>query len=396
MKLLIKFSIVFLLFSSQIHAQVTPARDGNLFYFEFANAYFEVDASVGGRISSFKVYDTEILSTTRGDNFSWGSTLWPSPQDEWTWSKWNNWPPPAPLDEGTYSGAIVDTAIILTSPVDDGPNLQFKKTFAASQSDTSFTITYTMINKATTAQSFAPWENTRVPIGGLSFFPKGEGALTGDAALAGAFTLMNDNVVWYQYNSADNGKKVFANGRERWRGHVNNEVLFVKQFEIDLDPNDAAEGENEIEEYIASGFHEIENQGAYVSIPAGDSITYSVKWYGRKVPDGITIEKGSEDLLAFARNVVNNQIQTGFPAKRYVSASNAAIAVYPTLVKDIVHIKTRKNNVHFRLFDINGCEIQNKYFSENIDLSLKKCAKGIYTYIIIADDEIKTGKLVRY
>ncbi len=396
MKRLLNFMVICLLFTSQIHAQITPAQDGELYYFEFADTYFEVDASVGGRISSFKIDDTEILSTTRNDNFSWGSTLWPSPQSEWTWSKWNNWPPPAPLDEGTYSGVIVDTLIILTSPVDDGPNLRFRKTFAASQSDTSITITYTIINKATTAQSFAPWENSRVLIGGMSFFPKGEGALTGDAGLFGAFTSMNDDVLWYQFNVAHSGKKMFANGRESWRGHVNNSVLFVKQFETDLDPNDAAPGENEIEEYIASGFHEIENQGAYISIPPGDSISYTVKWFGRKVPGSIAIEKGSEALLAYTRNLVNSQIQTKIAEKTNISANKPVISIYPTLVKDIIHIKTQKTKVHFRLIDMNGSKVSDQYFSRNKELSLKNFSKGVYTYIIIADNEIKTGKLVKY
>ncbi|HYW95274.1 MAG TPA: hypothetical protein VE870_06795, partial [Bacteroidales bacterium] len=108
----------------EVSAQIIPVKDGDLYSFDFANVFFEVDASVGARISSFEVNGTQVLSTTRSDNYSWGSTFWPSPQADWTWSQWGNWPPPAIMDEQPYTGGIGDTTIILTSAVDDGPGLQ--------------------------------------------------------------------------------------------------------------------------------------------------------------------------------------------------------------------------------------------------------------------------------
>ena len=378
-----------------LQSQIIPVKTGNLYSFEFANVYFEVNANIGAHVSSFKVDGTEILATTNDDSYSWGSTLWPSPQSEWTWSQWGNWPPPAALDEGPYTGGIADSAIILTSAVDDGPHLQFRKTFSASLSDTSVTITYTMINTASSAQSFAPWEDSRVPPGGLSFFPLGQGPVTGDAAFAGSFTKMNDDIVWYQYSTANDGKKIFADGRDGWRAHVNGDVLFLKQFGYDLDPADAAPGEGELEEYVATTFHEIENQGAYVSIPAGDSISYTVKWYGRLIPGSIAVEKGNEDLLRFTRRIIGQDtLNTGY-GNSALAPGELKIQVYPNPVIDNLTISGTHSCASFRLFDMTGREVLHQSVYPGKEISLGQYPAGLYGFVVTENGKTGTGQLIK-
>lgn len=50
---------------------------------------------------------------------------------------------------------------------------------------------------------------------------------------------------------------------------------------------------------------ELENQGLYTELQAGESLTYEVKWYARRLPDNINVYVGSNDLIEFTRNIVN-------------------------------------------------------------------------------------------
>ncbi len=48
---------------------------------------------------------------------------------------------------------------------------------------------------------------------------------------------------------------------------------------------------------------EVENQGAYVELAAGASLTYPVKWYLRTIPSTVTVASGDMTLYTFAAGV---------------------------------------------------------------------------------------------
>ena len=67
-----------------------------------------------------------------------------------------------------------------------------------------------------------------------------------------------------------------------------------------------APGHGEVEIY-ASGtntYIEVENQGAYESIPPNGSVTWTVRWYLRYLPSNITPTAGSTELLDFVRGEI--------------------------------------------------------------------------------------------
>ena len=116
--------IILLIALNTLAQDVTPQKDGDLYSFQVADMYFEVDESFGGRISSLKLGDEEIMFVDRNyaDGILWGSTLWPAPQSVW------GWPPSTILDSDPYTAEISGNYVIMASEVDGNSNLRFKKT----------------------------------------------------------------------------------------------------------------------------------------------------------------------------------------------------------------------------------------------------------------------------
>jgi hypothetical protein len=323
---------------------VIPVQDGDIFTLEAGNVIFEVDASFGGRISSFSIDGNEVLYlSTGGDDFLWGSILWPSPQ---TWP----WPPPFDaLEYDAYSGEISDNKIILTSETDDYTDLVFEKTFYANSSDTSISIEYKLINKGGNATEVAAWEVTRVPSGGLTYFPMGEGVVTGNFA---GETETIDDVVWYEHSSSDpSGRKFFSDGSEGWFAHVNeDDYLFLKTFE-DVPYNDAAPNEAEIELWHAdpSTYIELENQSAYVGIPANGEYTYALKWFLRELPQGVEIAMDSKSLLKYTSSVA-----TGTPFTGINSVEVDRVKIYPNPSMGYFSVSGVTDEYDLEILDMSG------------------------------------------
>jgi len=186
-KLLLPAALLFSLNASS--QRVAPVQDGDIYSFTVGNIVFELDASFGGRISSFKINGTDILYPAQnGNDFLWGSTLWPSPQ---TWP----WPPPFDaLEYDAYAGEIKDNKVILTSAKDDYTKLVFEKTFYVNSADSSVNIEYKVLNDGTSGKSVAAWEVSRVHSGGITFFPRGAGSITG--AFGNQFETI-DGIAWF-------------------------------------------------------------------------------------------------------------------------------------------------------------------------------------------------------
>ena len=288
-----------LVYSTTFAQNVEPVKgEGGKYSFGFANLYFEVDASKGGRICSFQLDKKEILYNS-ANMLQSGSTFWPSPQSVW------NWPPNAVLDRRSYASTILKNELVLTSDT-SSLHLQFIKIFSANSKDSSISIKYVMKNTSTTAISWAPWEITRVKASGITFFEKGEGSVTGDMV---SNTNEISGIVWYDQNTSTNSmsiKKFFCDGKG-WLAHVTTDnILFIKNF-TDIPLAKAAPAESEIEVYTEPSklYTELENQGAYVTLNPKDSISWQVKWYARKLPEKTSVKAGSNELVALTNKIIN-------------------------------------------------------------------------------------------
>jgi hypothetical protein len=164
-----------------------------------------------------------------------------------------------------------------------------------------------MVNTSSSPVTWAPWEDTRFPSGGLTFWPTGAGTPTGNANL---LKQVRDTLglTWFTYDSSaalSGTTKIFADaGAPGWMAHVDkNRILFIKKF-ADTPPAKKAPGvENECEMYITQALQEMELQGPYNPIPANDSVAWQVKWFVRKLPEGVALSR-NQALADFTARVI--------------------------------------------------------------------------------------------
>lgn len=279
---------------------VKPVDKGNGIYaFKVFNLDFMVDAKSGGKISSFKLNDKEFLSGKKINADNWGSAFWTSPQSAW------GWPPSEELDKKAYKGEIVDNAVVFTSEKDSKLGYVVKKEFSANPKDTSIIIKYTIINNSNNTQSVSPWEITRVPPGGLTFFPSGKGENEGNLA-----PLMKESngMTWFPYQKElipSGHEKLMCDGSEGWMAQVSNEMIFIKKWaDVPLEKNAPGEGEVEIYANPDKSYIEIEPQGPYTSLAPNATLEWEVKWYLRSLPKGMKVEVGNMELVDFVRKVI--------------------------------------------------------------------------------------------
>jgi hypothetical protein len=267
----------------------------------------QVDGTRGARVSSLKINGSELLYLDQsGGNNNWGSTFWPSPQSLF------NWPPPPQLDSETYIGyeGTADSKTLWNGNTPVSLKLAFEKTFTCLAPDTSINITYKMTNIGSNSLSAAPWEITRVPSGGLIFYPNETGAIP-TGALA-SLTKDSSGVIWFDYDSTtipSGTPKLYGDGSsEGWLAYVNNNrQLIIKKFTDTPASGFATASESEIELYAdpAKKYTEIEEQGLYGPIASNGSSSWTVKWYVRTLPASVVVNVGSTSLLAYVRSVVN-------------------------------------------------------------------------------------------
>jgi hypothetical protein len=81
--------------------------------------------------------------------------------------------------------------------------------------------------------------------------------------------------------------------------------VIIKKF-ADLPSGMAATGEAEIQIYVSStqNYIEVEQQGAFKAVDMGMSETWTVTWFVRKLPSGVTATVGSQALVDFVNSVV--------------------------------------------------------------------------------------------
>jgi hypothetical protein len=172
------------------------------------------------------------------------------------------------------------------------------KDYAADAASGWITINYTI--DVTKAQKAAPWEVSRVPRGGIAFFPLGA------SVTAGPFTVtQSGGSVWVDDGpktaTSPSGTKLVADGASGWYAYAVGGNLFLKKF-ADVPAGMQAPGnEGEIGLYPGNGFLEFEVQGPYTSIAAGGSLPWKMQWRVAKIPSSVTVAAGSASLLAFAQ-----------------------------------------------------------------------------------------------
>jgi hypothetical protein len=316
---------------------VTPQFSNNLYSFQVADVYLEIDPSTAARISAVTLDKKELLYIDKSNgNDNWGATFWPSPQAYW------NWPPPAPLNNNAYQASISGNTLTLRSQVDNTTGFRFTKKITASVSDTSITIQYGIINTLTKVISVAPWEITRFPGGGITFFPQrvsGQ-SLTGDLA-----TLTQDvsGITWFNYDStkissnSNDVPKLYSDGTEGWLAHVLRDgSLVVKKFTDTPVAQKAPDPENEIEMYTNpnKSYQEVEEQGPYTALQPNDSLAWTVKWFVRKVPANVPLTVGNAALASYVRKIVG-----GIPTGTLDALNNSEMfIIFPNPAKDNITI----------------------------------------------------------
>jgi len=274
---------------------LAPKALGNgKFAFNFNDIYFVIDSTVGARPIELTIQKTPLLTSSTINKDNYGNTFWPSPQSIW------GWPPLATIDSKPYSGGIVGNTLSFTSAKDSMTGLILNKEYSINPEKNYITLKYTMENQSGKDQKVAPWEITRMYPGGLTIYPSGDAAKTGDLA-----KLTKDTIghTWFQYNAntiPSGVPKLFSDGKQGWLAQTTGDILFVKTFP-DVPVNEISPAEGEIELYTNpdKSYIEVEQQGSYLNLANGTKRTWEVRWYLRKIPTTIEVKTGSKSLVDF-------------------------------------------------------------------------------------------------
>jgi hypothetical protein len=272
---------------------VTPTQNGTKYRFAWGDVIFEIDASVGARVSTLSLGGTDIIMPAATDPTTWGSVFWTSPRSAWTPM---TWPPPTAIDSATYTGSISGTHALFTGPTDTSIGVGMSKDYSADSSGW-IKIAYTI--NATKAIMAAPWEVSRVPRGGIAFFPVGSSVTKGPLTITQSGT---PPIVWFDDASksatSPNGDKLYADGSGGWTAYVLNGNLFIKKY-TDQPASAEAPMEGEVDVYPGNGFLEFEVEGPYTQIAASGHLPWSIAWRVVKVPSSVTVAAGSTSLVDF-------------------------------------------------------------------------------------------------
>jgi hypothetical protein len=287
---------------------VQPRFQAGRYVLDWGDGHIEIDPITGGRVTGLYLGDTNLLTGPAADPGNFGSTFWPAPQAAW------GWPPLPEIDHGPYEVVIHPGALVLVGANNLALGVSVDKRVAVDRGRGAVVFEFSINNRGAAPVQLAPWQITRVPPGGLSFFPTGSGSYP-PSNLA-----VRDlgGVTWYAYDAAavTDHQKLFADGSEGWLAHAGGGTLLVKTFDV-VARAEQAPGEAQIEIYAspAHTYVEVEVQGAYRTIAPGGSLAWRVVWLARRLPADITPAAGSAALLAMVRGLVAaDRAAAGAPA----------------------------------------------------------------------------------
>ena len=286
---------------------VTPTMSGTTYRFAWGDVVMEVDSAVGARVSKLSLAGTDLIMTSAMagkldagglDPTTWGSVFWTSPRSAWPGTMW---PPPVNIDNAAYTTSIAGTHVMASGPADTTLGIAMAKDYSADAASGWIKIAYTI--KATKGQRAAPWEVSRVPRGGIVFFP----VPSASSVTKGPLTITTaNNIVWFddapKTATSPTGEKLFADGTT-WTAYLLGRNLFLKRF-TDTPASMQPTNEGEIDVYPGNGFLEFEVQGPYTQIAANGSLPWSIEWKVVTVPTSIAVTSGSTALVDFAKQQV--------------------------------------------------------------------------------------------
>lgn len=284
---------------------VTSSRDGaprpvvrrHNYLLEFGPYSAEIDPVDGACILAFSLGGRSVIVPREESPEAYGSTLWTSPQSDW------QWPPPPEIASAAWNAEVEGSALVLTSATSPKLHLSAKQRIWGDSKAGALVIEVSLRNHGSETRRAAPWQNTRVRPGGLTFYAGAEPAVSD----AGHRLEPAEGIVWLEHEprKVTQSYKLFGDGNEGWIAQVDGDLVFVKVFP-DVPPGAQATGEAEIEIYVhGSGkFVEVEQQGSYVPIAPGAESHWTVEWLVRKLPRGLEVRPGSADLVRFVRDLV--------------------------------------------------------------------------------------------
>jgi len=274
--------------------------------FAFGDVVLEIDAMTGARIGTLTLAGTNIIVPATAaarvdggmDNTTWGSVFWTSPRSSWPPPMW---PPPVAIDNAPYTtGGISGTHVVLTGPTETTLGVNMKKDVSADATSGWIKLAYTI--NATKSLKAGPWEISRVPRGGIVFFPY-TGTVTNQVPLT---ITQSGGILWFNdaamTATSPNGDKLFADGMG-WTAYVLNGNLFLKRF-ADQPASAFPTGEGEVDVYPGNGFLEFEVEGPYTQLAASGTLPWSVEWKVVKVPSSVSVAVGSTALVDFVKQQV--------------------------------------------------------------------------------------------
>jgi|GEM_PF-2329361 len=268
--------------------------------------HMTVDASDAGRVVLFQYRNLDAIEPG-GDQ---GAFFLPAPQARWVPQA--NWPPPASFYDSAYSASTDSDGaqLVLVGPVDAYTKLRVTKRFSYDAAADKMSMTYVTTNTASdSARHFAPWETSRGFSGSLLFFPKATNFKFSNPPGSGLQPDLpltrDDSLGWYLDLAGHAKGKFFRDGAEGWMAQLKDSLLFVKQY-ADVDTLHFPPGESDVEGYTDGDYIENEVLGAWVLIPPGDSLSWTVKWGCAILPKNADLQVGSEDLKKAARALVGS------------------------------------------------------------------------------------------
>ncbi|HXI58979.1 MAG TPA: YidC/Oxa1 family insertase periplasmic-domain containing protein [Polyangia bacterium] len=276
-----------------------PVQRNGRWAFDLGEVTFEVDPQVGGRITTFALGGRNLLTGPAVNDLYWGSTFWTSPESQW------KQPPPTQIDSAPFATTATATSVTMTGPPSPLLGVSISKTFAADRGRGTVQITYKITNTKQVVVHMAPWEITRVAASGLTFFPTGSKSMLSMGATLP--TTGEAGITWFTYDAAkiSADSKLIADATEGWIAHVDQGVVLIKKF-ADVPPAQIAPTEGDVELYTNKlhTYIELEDQGAYGDIAPGASTSWTVTWFLKRLPAGVTATAGDAALAAFVRDAV--------------------------------------------------------------------------------------------
>ncbi|MFO8007747.1 MAG: DUF4380 domain-containing protein [Candidatus Brocadiia bacterium] len=234
--------------------------------------------------------DTEGLDSWGWLNYG-GYKLWPAPQKAW------DWPPPAALDSGACEVEVTaENTIRLQGQPSEELGIRFDREIRLAPEGSELVIEQIMVSTGDEPVTWGIWEVTQVGSDCVAFVPLGEGAeyRPGEGEELDEQWREVEGMLLARPSGASG--KAFITGPPGWLGCVQEELLYVKSFDIASTPPPEPEAPREV--YVGDqGYVELEVVGPEVTLQPGESASLTETW--RLLP----FEGGAEDDAELARRI---------------------------------------------------------------------------------------------